>query len=358
MQTIQVQLPHTAYPILIGSKVRNEVPRVLAQLRGCHRLLVITDRNVERLHGAALRAVLPPATAEAVIEPGEASKSLAALEPLYDALAEARIERDDAIAAFGGGVVGDVAGFVAATWLRGVRFVQVPTTLEAAIDAAVGGKTGINHPAGKNLIGAFHQPSAVLVDVDFLATLEARDRVSALSESVKHALIRDEKFFEWHEQNAEAIRAGQADVLEELIARNCGIKADVVGRDERESGLRAILNFGHTVGHALEHVLGYALRHGECVGLGILVENRLARLRGMIDEGLERRTAELLGRLGLPATLPQRVDPAGILAACRMDKKNRHGAIHFVLLEGIGRPLRVSDVDDEQIVAALHIVQP
>lgn len=320
--------------------------------------MVIADRHVADLHlDRLLEAVDPPPTVIKV-PPGEASKSLAVAGELYDALAAARVERGGLVLTFGGGMVGDLGGFVAAMWLRGINFVQVPTTLLAAVDASVGGKTGVNHPSGKNLIGAFHQPRAVVIDVDFLSTLERRDIAAGLAESVKHALIRDEEFFGWHEQHADAIMAREPAVLVELIARNCQIKADVVGRDEREHDLRAILNFGHTIGHAFEHLLGYELRHGECVGLGMLAVNELTCDRGQLDRRVASRTRALLNRLGLPTRLPRRVEPEEVVAACRMDKKVRGGRVNFVLISAPGRIVRVADVTDREIIAAVDTLQP
>jgi 3-dehydroquinate synthase len=289
---------------------------------------------------------------------GEASKSLHQAERLYSELASARVSRRDLIVTLGGGVAGDLGGFVAATWMRGVRFIQIPTTLLAAVDASVGGKTGINHAAGKNLIGAFHQPAAVLIDIDFLETLPPREYVAGLAESVKHAVIRDATLLEWHEQHLDQIIARQPDVQEGLITRSCEIKAEIVAQDERENDLRMILNHGHTIGHALEYLLDYELRHGECVALGMIVENELARRRGVLSNDTAQRIATLIERLGLPTRLPRALAPEAVVDTCGLDKKARAGAAHFVLLQGLGQPLRVADVADEEIAAALQIVQP
>ena len=309
------------------------------------------------LHLGELRGRLGPSALILQVEPGEQSKTLANAGRLYDELAAARIERDDLFVTFGGGVVGDLGGFVAATWLRGIPFVQIPTTLEAAVDASVGGKTGVNHPAGKNLIGAFHQPSAVIIDTDFLSTLPARDFAAGLGESVKHAVISGEEFLAWHERHAAEILARDADVLSELIARNCAVKADIVSRDEREAGLRAVLNYGHTVGHALEHFLDYELRHGECVGLGMIAANELSCRRGLLAVPVAERIRELLSCLGLPGHVPRRLDPKQVVAVCRMDKKARCGAVNFMLARGPGQIERVSDVADAEIVAALAAIE-
>ena len=358
MHQIRVNLGSRSYAVHIGPGARSALGEITAEHVGSQSAVVIADEHVADLHmGRLLDAIDPPPTVVKV-PPGEASKSLARAGELYDALAAARMERGGLILTFGGGMVGDLGGFVAATWLRGISFVQVPTTLLAAVDASVGGKTGVNHPSGKNLIGAFHQPRAVVIDLDFLATLEQRDLAAGLAESVKHALIRDGEFFEWHEQHADAITAREPDVLAELIARNCQIKADVVSRDEREQGLRAILNFGHTVGHAIEHLLGYELRHGECVALGMIAVNELTCARGLLDRQIADRTRRLLDRLGLPTRLPRRLEPAEVVAACRMDKKVRGGRVNFVLISAPGQTVRVADVTDEEIIAAVETLQP
>lgn len=358
MHSIQVELGPASYHVHVGPGARARLAALLAERTRAGRVAVVTDETVAALHLPTLRAALPAAPTTLVVPPGEQSKSLWVARELYDALAAARIEREDALIALGGGVVGDLAGFVAATWLRGIPFVQAPTTLEAAVDAAVGGKTGLNHPAGKNLIGAFHQPVGVVIDTDFLETLPRRDFIAGLAESVKHALIRDAAFFEWHERNAGALAARQADTVAALIARNCEIKAEVVRQDERERGLRAVLNFGHTVGHALEHLLGYELRHGECVSLGIIAANTLAVARGLLDGALAARGAALLAELGLPTRLPRAVDAAEVVNVCRSDKKVRGGAINFILLTGLGATVRVADVSDAEIAAAVAALQP
>ena len=265
---------------------------------------------------------------------GEASKSVSQISRIHDGLAEARIGRRDLILTFGGGVAGDLGGFAAATWLRGVRFIQVPTTLAAAVDASIGGKTGINHASGKNLIGAFHQPSAVVVDTELLETLAARDFVAGLAESVKHAAIREGPFLDWHVQQAESIRTREPSVVEELIARNCALKAGVVECDERESDLRMILNHGHTIGHAFEHLLEYELRHGECVALGMLAENEIACGRGLLSGSEAQRIARLLAGFGLPIRLPRKLGPADVAEVCQSDKKARGRSRDFCAAGG------------------------
>lgn len=356
MRTVCVELGPRSYVIRIARRARTALPEAVAALRTVGQIAVIADATVIELHWERIRPLLPPQVLRFDLPSGESSKSLTAAARLYDALAAARFERDDLILALGGGVVGDLAGFVAATWLRGVRFIQMPTTLEAAIDAAVGGKTAVNHPAGKNLIGAFHQPSAVIVDTELLETLPQRDFAAGLAESVKHAAIGDPAFFQWHERACEAIRRREAETIDELIAWNCRIKAEIVSVDEHERDLRAILNYGHTIGHALEHVLGFELRHGECVALGMIAENHIARTRGWLGADPVTRIRRLLERLGLPTCLPRAVPPQDVLAACRLDKKVRAGAVHMVLLEDLGRPRRAADVTETEVAASLRAI--
>ncbi len=356
MLTVSVDLGPRSYPVRIGRGARTGLPEVISSLAGIRQIAVIADATVAELHWERIAPVLPPGTLRFDVPPGESSKSLATASGLYDALAAARFERNDLIVALGGGMVGDLAGFVAATWLRGVRFLQMPTTLEAAVDAAVGGKTAVNHPAGKNLIGVFHQPSAVLIDTDLLDTLPARDFVAGLAESVKHAAVCDPEFFQWHEHAAAEILRREAQTVDELIAWNCRIKAGIVARDERERDLRAILNFGHTIGHALEHSLAFELRHGECVALGMLAENEISRRRGWLAADTGARVRSLLERLGLPARLPCAVSAEAVLSACRLDKKVRAGAVHMILLEDLGRPRRAVDVTDGEIAASLRVL--
>lgn len=358
MTSVRVAIPGRAYEVEIASGARSRIRPLARSLSGVRRLVVIADERVGELHGESLRRAVGDVELWLSVPAGEASKSLARAGRIYDRLAEAGIERGDLIVAFGGGMVGDLAGFVAATWLRGIRFVQVPTTLEAAIDAAVGGKTAVNHSAGKNLIGAFHQPAAVIVDTDFLDTLPERDYRAGLAESIKHGVIRDAGFFEWQESHAEAIRLRQADVVEELIALNCRIKADVVSVDEREAGLRAVLNHGHTIGHAIEHLFEYELRHGECVALGMLVENELARARGILDAAIASRIADLIRAFNLPMLLSRTVKPGQVIEQARADKKSRGGSVRYVLATALGATTYVDDIGDDEIAAGLGIIQP
>jgi 3-dehydroquinate synthase len=306
------------------------------------------DRVLASLHGAGLVAAhlhtLPP---------GDGSKSLAELERIYGALGSLHLARDGLLLALGGGVVSDLTGFAAATWMRGVRYMTCPTTLESAVDACVGGKTAINHPAGKNLIGAFHHAERVVIDPDCLRTLPARDVSAGLAESVKHALIADPGFLDWHEAHRDDIRAGDPDVMAELIERNLRIKISVVESDEREHGKRAILNFGHTIGHAIEQCCAYALRHGEAIALGMLAALRLSQDEGMISAAELARVRELLESFDLPVALPANLHADAIADLTRGDKKVRGGERRWVVLDGLGHPRIVDGISDDQVRAAI-----
>jgi 3-dehydroquinate synthase len=353
VKTVTVELGPRGYPIHIGAETRSQLPPLLDRLGGVRKVAVIADARVADLHLDTLEPCIPNLTAVLHFEPGEASKSLATVASFLDGLAEARLERSDLVLTFGGGVAGDMGGFAAACWLRGIRYVQVPTTIEAGVDASVGGKTGVNHAAGKNLIGAFHQPSGVVIDIDFLETLDQRDFIAGLAESVKHAAIRDGAFFDWHEQHVKAILGRKPDSVAELLARNCAIKAAVVAADEREAGLRAILNYGHTIGHAIERLTDYQLRHGEAVALGIVAENAIAVGRGLMSAADAARVRELFTALGLPVMLAEPLDPEAVIDRCRLDKKNRGGEINCVVVRQWGATERLDDVTAEEIRTAL-----
>ncbi|MCG3126596.1 MAG: 3-dehydroquinate synthase [Phycisphaerae bacterium] len=353
MRIVNVELPAHPYPILIGRQARGALPDLLAGRRP----IVIADQSVVALHWPAVQPLLPAKCVVLTVASGEASKSLSQAATLYDTLAANHIERGDVIVALGGGMIGDLAGFVAGTWMRGIAFIQAPTTLEAAIDASVGGKTAVNLSAGKNLVGVFHQPEAVLVDTAFLDTLPQRDYCAGLAESVKHGVVRDAAFLAWQETNVDALMRREAELLDELIARNCGIKADVVARDEREGGLRAVLNYGHTIGHAIEHLFEYDLRHGESVALGMRVENQIAARRSLLEPADVDRIARLLDQMGLPDQLPGPVADADVIRTCRLDKKSKGGTPRFVLPAGVGNHVVVADVADAEIRQALAVLR-
>jgi 3-dehydroquinate synthase len=267
---------------------------------------------------------------------GEQSKSREWWARLTDALLELGVARDSALIALGGGVAGDLAGFVAATYMRGLPYLQVPTTLLSMLDASVGGKTGVDTPQGKNLVGAFHPPACVISDPLTLTTLPEREYRSGMAEAVKHGLIADADYFAWIETQTASLTRRDPGALTRLIARSVEIKAEVVSQDERESGRRAILNAGHTTAHAVEQVTGYQVAHGEAVALGLIAECEMAEQLGIAPPGLRLRVSRLLVQLGLPERLAVRLDPEAILKAMSRDKKNRAGQVHFALPSGLG----------------------
>lgn len=328
-----------SYDILIDRGLLATLPRLLAAGCPATRYALITDSHVAELYGRALLTRLHDAalTAEQFAFPaGEWNKTRETWGALSDRLLACDFGRDAAVIALGGGVVGDVAGFVAATYLRGVPYVQVPTTLLAMIDSSIGGKTGVDVPAGKNLLGAFHQPALVVADLDVLASLPPPQLAAGMAEAVKHGVIADGDYFGFLEREDRAVTAKDPDVLERVVRRSVEIKAAVVTGDERETGRRAILNFGHTVGHAVEASAKYALLHGEAVAIGMTYEARLAEALGIAESGTARRIRQLLERYGLPLELPDGATTDGLLAIMQLDKKARDGVVRFALPRAIG----------------------
>jgi 3-dehydroquinate synthase len=348
-RSITVELGERSYPIVIGSGLLGGGFDLAAHVAGPD-CLVVTNETVEPLYLEALVADLQGKQVSAICLPdGEAYKTLETVEDILDTLVERGANRDTTLAALGGGVVGDIAGFAAACYMRGVDFVQVPTTLLAQVDSSVGGKTGVNHASGKNLIGAFHQPRAVLIDTDTLETLPDREFRAGLAEIVKYGAIVDAEFFAWLEGNIDALLAREAPALAVAIRRSCELKAEIVAEDERESGRRAILNFGHTFGHAIERCQGYGeWLHGEAVAAGMVMAARL----GGADRATAERLEALLGRAGLP-TRPPGVAPADLLAAMGMDKKVQGKRLRFVLLHELGDAFVTSDYDAARLDAVL-----
>jgi 3-dehydroquinate synthase len=342
VRTVHVSLGNRSYAIKIGAGLLNRLGRECARLKLGRRCAIITDTNVGRRHAkAAFNSLASAGFAPVliIVPPGETAKSLKTVQTCYRQLASYHLERKSFIVALGGGVIGDLAGFVAATYLRGIAFVQVPTTLLAQVDSSVGGKVGVNLPAGKNLVGAFYQPRLVLCDLDTLETLPGRGFRAGLAEIVKYGIIRDAKLFTRLERDLTKLLGRDAQTLADVVARCCEIKADVVGRDETESGLRAILNFGHTVGHALEAISRYdKYLHGEAIAIGMVVAAGLSqKLLGLPARDV-RRIEHLLQDAGVPVAA--RLNPARrrkLFAAMRLDKKVSGGEIKFVLAKRIGR---------------------
>jgi len=355
MIEIDVALGERRYPIRIGAGLLDE-GSWRGALRGRH-ALVVTDDRVAPLYLARVERALGALTHASIVLPaGEASKTLEHTARVLDALAGLGASRDAAVIALGGGVVGDLAGFAAATWMRGVDFVQLPTTLLAMVDSSVGGKTGVNIAAGKNLVGAFHQPRAVFIDTATLATLPGREYAAGLAEVVKYGAIGDADFFAWLEANADALEARDGDALAEAIGFSCRYKAGVVARDEREQGERALLNFGHTFGHALEAERGYGdLLHGEAVAIGMVLAAKLSAALGRAPAEDADRLARLLSRFGLPVA-PPRADADALLARMRLDKKNVSGRLRLILWRGIGKAEIVPDIDEAPVRRLLATV--
>ncbi len=345
MPTFEVNTGSARYAVVAE---RGALGRIAEHLPArCGTVFVITEESVWRLHGSAVeRALEGRAWRKLVFPGGEENKRLAQVEELAEQMAEGGGDRTSAVIAFGGGIVNDVGGFAAAVFMRGVPVIQVPTTLLAQVDAGVGGKTGVNLKAGKNLVGAFHQPLAVITDPDVLATLAEREYRAGLFEVIKHGIIRSEPLFRLMERRREAVLGREPAVVEEMVAESVRIKCEVVSRDERESGLRRILNFGHTVGHALEAETGYArFLHGEAVGLGMLAALRLSQLAGRISARLCEEMSAVVRAYG-PFPSTEGIGVEGVLARLRKDKKAIQGAVHWVLATGIGSTEVTADVPD------------
>ena len=328
------------YDILIGRGLLADLPHLVQAACPAARYAVISDSHVATLYGTKIVTRLHDATLQAQLfefPAGEWNKTRETWAMLSDKMLAAQFGRDSAVLALGGGVVGDVAGFVAATYLRGIPYIQVPTTLLAMIDSSIGGKTGVDVPAGKNLLGAFHQPRLVVADLDLLGTLPTPQLAAGIAEAVKHGAIADADYFTFLEREHDAVTTKQPDALERLVRRSVEIKADVVAADERESGRRAILNFGHTVAHAVEATVQFAVLHGEAVAIGMAYEARLAERLGIAAAGTADRIARLLERYGLPLALPESATADQLLATMRLDKKARAGTVRFALPEVVGR---------------------
>ncbi|HBP87323.1 MAG TPA: 3-dehydroquinate synthase [Nitrospirales bacterium] len=339
MNHVPVSLGDRSYHVLIQSGILSQIGRVLHNIGLSGRVGIVTNPVVNELYGRVVLRALKQAGFSpffVVIPDGEQAKSMHWLSKILDKLVAERLERQDVVLALGGGVVGDVAGFASSVYLRGVPFVQVPTTLVAQVDSSVGGKTGVNHPLGKNLIGAFYQPRVVVVDPQALQTLPKREWVAGLAEVIKYGMIADQKFFEYLEQHVDGLRGQAEDVIPTVIRRCCEIKAEVVGGDERESGRRRILNYGHTVGHALETWGRYRTWiHGEAVGIGMVHEAAMAQFLGLCTQELVERQRDLIQDVGLPIAMPS-MTFMDLWGAMQHDKKVVKGQINCVVPTKIG----------------------
>ncbi len=359
METIRVNLGNRSYDIHVGSSLLGRIGKLTQALKLGRHLGLVTHPALATDYGSTVVYSLGEAGHEVstvTVPPGEESKSFEQAARLCRELVRARLDRGSAILALGGGVIGDLAGFVAATLFRGIAFVNLPTTLLAQVDSSVGGKTGVNLPEGKNLVGAFHQPCLVVADILTLRTLSEREFRSGLAEVVKHAMIADYELFVMLEEEADRVLARDTVILQTIVARNCAIKGRVVEGDEREGRLRAILNFGHTVGHAVESALGYGvITHGESVALGMVVATRLSVRRGLCPEKDARRLQDLLGRFGLLGRpLPP---PESLEKYMLSDKKARDGVLQFVLTRGVGSATFAPVLDRDELRRALREVQ-
>ncbi len=355
MNTLTVDLGDRSYPIYIGSGLLGRREVLQRHISG-HQVLVVTNPTVAPLYLDRLRPALEgKQVAEVILPDGEQYKNLTTLEQIFDTLLQQRFDRGCTLIALGGGVIGDTAGFAAACYQRGVHYIQIPTTLLAQVDSSVGGKTAVNHPRGKNMIGAFHQPRCVLADTDTLATLPQRELSAGLAEVVKYGLIRDADFFDWLEIHSAALLARDAQQLAHAIARSCRNKAEIVVADEREGGVRALLNLGHTFGHAIETGLGYGeWLHGEAIAAGMVLAAQLSVRLGWLESEQVDRLRRLFHSLHLPVIPPADLSPEQFLNLMAVDKKVMAGRLRLILLKGIGRAVIVDDIDPAAIVATLN----
>jgi len=357
MQTLTVNLADRSYPIHIGRNLIANANLILPHLKRQH-VAIVTNTTVAPLYLDKLSQTLQQAGVKVIpiiLPDGEAYKNAETLNKIYDVLLQNRCERSTTLIALGGGVIGDLTGYAAATYLRGVPFIQIPTTLLSQVDSSVGGKTGINHPLGKNMIGAFYQPQVVLADIDTLKTLPPREFSAGMAEVIKYGLIRDAVFFEWLEANIDALMALDEAAISEAIYRSCQNKAEVVARDEHESGERALLNLGHTFGHAIENAMGYGVwLHGEAVAAGTMLAADLSLRMGWLTQAEVKRMHDLLTKARLPLDAPK-LGVEKYLDLMQLDKKVSDGKIRLILQQGIGKSVITSDYDAEKLNAVLAL---
>lgn len=356
MKSLHIDLQDRSYPILIEEDLIRQIPQYLPQDLSPSLAVIVTNTTVAPLYGESLKVALGGRFEKIlfhVLPDGEQFKTLSVWESILSGLLENHADRHAVIFALGGGVVGDMAGFAAASFMRGIPFIQVPTTLLAQVDSSVGGKTGINHELGKNMIGAFYQPRAVFCDLQVLKTLPSREISAGIAEIIKYGPIYDTAFLDWVDANVEALLALEPGALAHAVFRSCQIKAEVVGQDEKESGLRAILNFGHTFGHAIEAGLGYGQwLHGEAVGCGMIMASELSCRMGLVPSSFVDRMRDICRRAGLPIQGP-RLGIDRYLELMQIDKKSVGGQIKFVLIDGVGRA-SVRSAPDELVRASIE----
>lgn len=359
MQTIQVALGHRSYPILLGHDILSELPRLVENTGARGVIGIVTDSNVGPLYADRVHALLADAGRKVAVHTmpaGEPYKRMAAVEDICGTFLAEGLDRTSLVLALGGGVVGDVAGYAAASFMRGIPFIQIPTTIVAQVDSSVGGKTGVNHPLGKNTIGAFHQPLAVLIDMALLQSLPERELRAGLAEAIKHGIIADDVLFSFMETNAHAILTKDREALAVPILRSCEIKAAVVAEDELEHGARANLNYGHTFGHAIEAVTRYEkYLHGEAIAIGMVAAGGLSRELGLVGNTFFDRQRAIFQAYGLPVAWPD-LPVEEVLLAMRKDKKVRAGTMKFIVADRIGHVAQRTDITEAQVRAALAAV--
>ena len=355
MHTLTVDLGDRSYPIFIGSDLIADGALYRPYIHGAQ-VMIVSNDTVAPLYLERVEAALSGYRLASVVLPdGEQYKTLGVLDRIYTALLEHRFDRRCTLIALGGGVVGDMTGYAAASYQRGVNFIQVPTTLLSQVDSSVGGKTGVNHPLGKNMIGAFHQPQCVLIDIATLNTLPDRELSAGLAEVIKYGLINDREFFVWLENNMSALMARDPEALAYAVERSCADKAAVVAADERESGQRALLNLGHTFAHAIETGMGYgSWLHGEAVGAGMCMAAAMSARLGWLDQAQVRRVDALVAAAGLPVMPPDEISPDRFMQLMSVDKKVMDGQLRLVLMQDIGKAVISGDFDRDALKQTLH----
>jgi 3-dehydroquinate synthase len=355
--TLNVDLGDRSYPIYIGSGILTQQNLICQHIAG-QSALIVTNSTIAPLYLETVQQMLDAGSIRhdhVILQDGEQYKTIASVESIIDLLLKQRHDRRTTVIALGGGVVGDIAGFAASIYQRGVNFIQIPTTLLSQVDSSVGGKTGVNHPLGKNMIGAFYQPKCVLIDINTLYTLPARQLSAGMAEVIKYGLVYDADFFDWLEQNIDDLTKSDSDLLAHAIHISCETKAQIVEQDERESGLRAILNLGHTFGHAIETVMGYGnWLHGEAVATGMMMAIDLSIREGLIDESVRARGTALIEKAALPVKAPAEMSTERFLDAMLIDKKTIDGNINLVLLRKLGQGFVSSDYNHDNLLQTLQ----
>lgn len=349
MKILNVDLGDRSYPIYIGKDLLKDKKIITTHIK-TKTVCIVSNTTISELYLKNLKTLLQEyQIIEAIIDDGEEFKNYDSLNYIYSRLLENQCNRDTTILALGGGVVGDIAGYAAATFLRGIPFIQIPTTLLAQVDSSVGGKTGINHSLGKNMIGAFYQPQSVVIDLNVLKTLDKRQISAGLAEVIKYGLIWDKNFFEYLEKNIDNLKNLDVEYLENVIFRSCEIKAKVVSKDEKESGIRAILNLGHTFGHAIENCLGYGeWLHGEAVGCGMVLAAKMSLAHGWLSEDEFDQVKNLIDKANLPVEKPN-IPYQDFINAMKLDKKNKNKEIYLVLQQGIGKAIVTNDYSSNEL---------